>query len=506
MERLSNGMLLSKLGINIQKYYKCLKQIPFKILEKGGPIIDAALSYVKDENIANGNWKCHIRNNLNAKERSQLLHKCGLSVEKNISCLTYNSLSTGKDEILPLSLLQHYASNGMAAGNSIQEAIVQGISEIFERFSLFNIFTFKLTPPIIDREILYESFPDINCIIKDIELAGNFFVEIRDCSLGSGLPAYCACLYDRHNHRYAISFGASPSIASGLERLFTEMVQGRSIYDTAWGIAGSPLLLPPFELRRIFRNSTGNFPPEFWFKTPSWEVDTNLLFHSCKNNKDALNWFISICKDAETEIFVRDCSVFGFPSVHVIIPGYSEVMPSGRIYNYYISSLKHASIILDDILKSSHDQLNFLLEFLDFCRKTNSCDILPFTRIHGLENMMPHESIIFFLCRGYAEVGNYNYSKILFDKLSNLMPSYSDVFSYLADYYGLISTLQEMTAREILLKFYDKDTIEFAYKIQSIPINELVENDYEQPTVPIDFYRLIERVRNYSPKEIDKIL
>src|SRR5690606_27098979 len=56
------------------------------------------------------------------------------NVERGICSLPYDRQSDGKVVYLPSNLIENlYLSNGMAAGNTLAEAQVQCLSEIFER-------------------------------------------------------------------------------------------------------------------------------------------------------------------------------------------------------------------------------------------------------------------------------------------------------------------------------------------------------------------------------------
>ena len=502
MERLSNGMLLQRMGIDIFPHYSCGCMLPIDVIAQGGHLIDTLLTAMQTEQGGGAHQADGRLSNLtfHPEERILALSAWNMRTGADVLCLPYTGLLSGKEEMLPLPFIHHYGSNGMASGNTMQEAIVQAVSEIFERWSQYCIFTRKLTPPVVERSSIRDRFPTIDAVMAEIESFGHFHIEIRDCSLGRGLPVYCACLCDRRSHRYAISFGSSPNIDTGLERLFTELVQGRKLDETALGRAGAPLLMEPFELRRLFRNSTGNYPPEFWLNEPSWNVDEELLLRSCETNTQALNWFSTLCAKADTDIFVRDCSVFGFPSVHVVIPGFSEVMGCSPLSLQYFSSLRHSSDILDNIAAVSQNQLAFLLEFLDFCRKMNAADMLPLTRIRGWGGMMFHEGILFFLARGYAELGNFQKSADFYCKLKDISFSFKEPLSCLRDYYELQATRAESPAMTLLSHLYDPEVIEIAWKMRTIPLGALVvATGYETPDIPLDVMRLVERAKNYIP-------
>jgi len=85
---------------------------------------------------------------------------------------------------LPIAIVTAFCgSNGMSAGNTMEEALVQGFSEILERYAQSRILSEGLTPPEIPREELmdYSLWP----LICQIEAAGRYKVSIRDCSLGA---------------------------------------------------------------------------------------------------------------------------------------------------------------------------------------------------------------------------------------------------------------------------------------------------------------------------------
>jgi ribosomal protein S12 methylthiotransferase accessory factor YcaO len=481
--------------------------LPFKHVAQGGDLLDAVL-FAMQEGHEEFAVKLKQASDLNVhpEERINRLSAWDLCPGKEVLCLPYVGQLSDRKEMLPLPLVQHYGSNGMAAGNTMQEAVVQAVSEIFERWSLFCIFTLRLTPPVIKRNIIQDRFPAIDSIMEEIESFGHFHVEIRDCSLGQGLPVYCACLCDRRSHRYALSFGASPNITTGLERLFTELVQGRRLDETAWGRAGAPLLFEPFELRRLLRNSTGNYPPEFWLGEPSWEVDEALLLRSCETNRQALDWFLSLCAEADTDIFIRDCSVFDFPSVHVIIPGFSEVMGCSPFFLHYLSSLQRSGEILDDVAEASWEQLEFLLEFLDFCRKMNAADMSPFTRIMGWKGMLCHEGILLFLARGYAELGDFRRAVEFCRKLQEISPGFAEPLSCLADFYDLQATQSDRPMWDLLMKLYDPSVISLVQRMHTTPLKELVAvANHETPDIPLDVASLLERVESYVPMKLERM-
>jgi ribosomal protein S12 methylthiotransferase accessory factor len=78
--------------------------------------------------------------NSSAEEKKAVLKKLQkmdynvYGVEDSFLCVPFYSLREKKVQYIPYFMYNlHYGSNGMCAGNDMDEALVQGISEIFER-------------------------------------------------------------------------------------------------------------------------------------------------------------------------------------------------------------------------------------------------------------------------------------------------------------------------------------------------------------------------------------
>ena len=79
-----------------------------------------------------------------------------------------------------------YLHNGAAAGNTPEEALVQAMSEILERYVHKQIMTGQVAPPLIPRDYWGRNSRLAN-MVRQIENQG-YQVQIKDCSLGLGIP------------------------------------------------------------------------------------------------------------------------------------------------------------------------------------------------------------------------------------------------------------------------------------------------------------------------------
>ncbi|MFP3616802.1 YcaO-like family protein, partial [Paraburkholderia sp. SIMBA_050] len=79
-----------------------------------------------------------------------------------------------------------YLSNGMSAGNTLAEAQVQCLSEIFERAVKREIIEGEVALPDVPAEVMAK-YPGILAGIEGLEAQG-FPVLVKDASLGGEFP------------------------------------------------------------------------------------------------------------------------------------------------------------------------------------------------------------------------------------------------------------------------------------------------------------------------------
>lgn len=241
--------------------------------------------------------------------------------------LPFCNLNSGKVSYIPIKMLSKmYMSNGMCAGNTPEEALVQGISEIFERNVNKKIIKEKITPPSIPSEYL-KKFPKLEDMINQIEMNGNYKVILKDCSLDLNFPVVGVVYINKDDQTYFVKFGSHPSYEMAVERTLTELLQGQDIkkmrgvwkysYQSDYSDNHNNLL-------NILVNGCGCYPNEFFSAKESYEfkpfVDVSKM-----NNKEVFKYLIDMLKEKGYNVYVRDASYLGFPAFHVIIPNLSEI-------------------------------------------------------------------------------------------------------------------------------------------------------------------------------------
>lgn len=263
------------------------------------------------------------------KVNAQKLMSKAFAIENNpekILALPYYDVMNDKVVYLPHAFVRLiYGSNGKAAGNSINEALVQGFSEIVERYAMKMIFVDRLTPPTVPDEILCK-YETAFKTITNLRAIG-YDVVIKDCSIGLGYPVVAAVFIDKKKHKYHIHFGSSPVFEIALERSLTEGFQGRNIEnvaDVSSDFATYSLQNVLMNFNRASRNGTGAFPSEFFKEESSYPLITPKDFTGL-GNKELIKEVIAFAERTGCSVFVRNMSHLGFDTYKIIIPEFSEL-------------------------------------------------------------------------------------------------------------------------------------------------------------------------------------
>ncbi len=286
--------------------------------------------------------------------------------EGKVLCTPYYCITTDSKEHLPVALRKAaYTASGCASGNTLEEAIIHAISEIVERYSLIKISSDNISPPDIPEGVL-QKFKHAYSIISCMREHG-YRVIVKDCSLGQKYPVVCVCCINEADGRYHTHYGADPILEIAIERALVEPFQGRDIkklakHEDFVERTGKHLNVSNLEKEVVWGSAE---KPYFFFTgTPHYEYNQNVGF-SGKNNREMLNECVSYFKNMGYDIIVRDSSCLSFPTVQVIIPGYSEVA-CHRISPTYEDDKVGAVVskTLKDLSKASFEDLVLTLAYM----------------------------------------------------------------------------------------------------------------------------------------------
>ena len=251
-----------------------------------------------------------------------------LNEPETFSFIPFYDVRNNKQTFLPGELLAYLCgSNGLCEGNTPEEALVQGLSEICERFVEPYIYFNNLTPPEIPRDFLEKEYPEHFQVILDIEKKSKYQLHVFDCSLGKEFPVIGVMLIDPVLQRYYMQFGASPYFAIALERCLTEMYQGvdfndpqgNTLWMTTYTDSNETLNKTRKNLYGRFTRGVGAVSDSFFKAQPSWTF-TKWKTPDTASNQESLIFLKDLLLTYFENIFIRDNSYFGVPSYMIYIP------------------------------------------------------------------------------------------------------------------------------------------------------------------------------------------
>lgn len=306
-------------------------------------------------------------------------------VKRGICSIPYIRQSDGETVYFPSNLLENlFLSNGMSAGNNLQEAQVQGLSEIFERAIKKQIIAEEIVLPDVPQHVL-EKYPDILAGIEALEAQG-FPVVIKDASLGGQFPVMCVTLMNPKTGGVFASFGAHPSFEVALERSLTELLQGRSfegLNDVPRPTFNSMTVSEPENFVEHFIDSTGVISWRFFSSKSDYEF-CEWDFSGTSEEENA-NLF-SILADLGKESYVAVFDGLGAIACRILVPDFSEVYPvEDLIWDNTNKSLDYREDILN-IHKLTNRALAKLLARLEDSQQDHYIDIKTLIGIEFDEN------------------------------------------------------------------------------------------------------------------------
>ncbi|MEI6183066.1 MAG: OsmC domain/YcaO domain-containing protein [Polynucleobacter sp.] len=261
---------------------------------------------------------------------SHLIDTNSGNAQRGICSLPYVRQSDGETIYFPSNLVENlYVSNGMSAGNTLAEAQVQCLSEIFERAVKREILEGEIALPEVPQEVL-EKYPGILAGIRALEEQG-FPVLVKDASLGGIYPVMCVTLMNPRTGGVFASFGAHPSLEVALERSLTELLQGRSLEglnDLPPPTFASEAVTEPNNFVEHFIDSSGIVSWHFFSAKSDYDfIEWDFSDQGENSNAKEAATLFGILKTMGKEAYVAVYDQLGATACRIVVPGYSEVYP-----------------------------------------------------------------------------------------------------------------------------------------------------------------------------------
>ena len=338
IERVQNLMFIGSNGINEPMLLKSFKET-------------GVFYYPDEKNINKEDFKklppiilddfFPIEKNVQIKMVDEVYKTLESSSRNELIGIPFFNVKEKKITYIPYSFLYTITgSNGMASGNTLPEATFQAFCEIYERYASSLVYYENLVPPTITDDYL-QKYPQEYSIIQEIKKSG-FEVIVKDFSCGKNLPVLGLIIIDHKNEKYRLNTGCDTNFQVALSRVLTEIFQGVRDLDSFQqflipfpSIASTPYFYDENSenakgekeknLKFFFRNGTGIFPQTLFEKNHSYSFDPNNTFITKSSYEEEVKYLINLAQKNNMEVFIRDVSFLGFPSVYIYIPKISII-------------------------------------------------------------------------------------------------------------------------------------------------------------------------------------
>ena len=305
--------------------------------------------------------------------------------ERGIVSLPFVRQSDGEVVYFPSNLIENlYLSNGMSAGNTLAEAQVQCLSEIFERAVKREIIEGEFALPDVPAEVLAK-YPDILAGIQALEAQG-FPVLVKDASLGGEFPVMCVTLMNPRTGGVFASFGAHPSLEVALERSLTELLQGRSfegLNDLPQPTFEGHAVTEPNNFVEHFIDSSGVVSWRFFSSRSDYEfVEWDFSGQGENSNAEEAATLFGILENMGKEVYMAVYEHIGATACRILVPDYSEIYP---IDDLIWDNTNKALFFRADILNLHSLDENGLKSLVERLVESELDDYTDITTLIGIE-------------------------------------------------------------------------------------------------------------------------
>jgi ribosomal protein S12 methylthiotransferase accessory factor len=316
---------------------------------------------------------------------SHLIDTNSGNAQRGICSLPYVRHSDSEVVYFPSNLVENlFVSNGMSAGNTLAEAQVQCLSEIFERAVKREILEGEICLPDVPQDVLAK-FPNIMAGIQGLEEQG-FPVLVKDASLGGTYPVMCVTLMNPRTGGVFASFGAHPSLEVALERSLTELLQGRSfegLNDLPPPTFESNAVTEPNNFVEHFIDSSGIVSWRFFSAKSDYEfVEWDFSAQGDNANAQEAATLFGILQDMGKEAYTAVYDQLGAIACRILVPGYSEVYP---VEDLIWDNTNKALLFREDILNLHRLDDASLSALLDRLENNELDEYLDIATLIGIE-------------------------------------------------------------------------------------------------------------------------
>lgn len=410
------------------------------------------------------------------EDRIKLLRELSYYTEgcfEESRCIPFADFHANRIVYLPVHLLLYfYGTNGMAAGNTMEEALVQGLSEIFERYVNKAVIR-GVVPPEIPREFV-DNF-QISGLIRDIEKDPRYRVSFFDCSLGRGFPACAMIIRNVQQGTFGIKFACHPSFQVALERTLTEAFQGKRLeeFTRMNRIGNNDQCITNDNIPNVAKVGVGCYPASLFAGKPSYEFQPRTEWNGLSNREMLVKMFQLVDREG-FHVLIRDASHLGFPAFYIVIPGMSELyefkylrLRELRTSGHILESLRR----FPNLTPEEKDRLMLMVLYKQDSTQENTFSRISLLPIIGKELNINRFRAILHLRRGEYMESSWLYQSLAQNETSEAQKERYFCASEYARLTGLGVLSKDITAT--LQKLFRAEIADYVVDVLSDPENAM---------------------------------
>ncbi len=340
---------------------------------------------------------------------------------------------------VPYSLIRWVnGSNGMCAGNIREEALIQGFNEIFERYCIQEMYRRKITPP----DVPLSTFKGTKIWEALERMKREYGMEycIKDYSLGEGFPVLGLMVYSPDKQKYIMHLGADLNAEIALERCFTEIFQGYTAQTLTFenDVNDCERLDVFNEFKRSLMHGRGRLPKSFFRDIPSYQYSGHTTIPEGHNFREDLHNICHWVIQKGYDIYIRDNSFLGFPTLHIVVPGLSEMDHTFCKLNRRVSHMHLTENNLNPLFHLSTLTPQECYDTIDYLKQLDQDTIDLFTRNTNPKNHVNRHLILMLLYiathqKNEAIQSMYNYERYCQTQGKEMKAVFSHVLALLND-------------------------------------------------------------------------
>ncbi len=264
----------------------------------------------------------------------------------------YNLSRETETKIPSLLIATISKTNGLAAGNTLEEAIVQASCEIFERFAKQTVIR-KMPVP----SVRAEDFGDrVSRLVSELR-KHNIDIFIKDFTLNGLLPVLGVFALNKNYppddvRSQSLYLGSDFDLHRAMIRCFTEGFQGMNGVED-FGVSRKGKFVDYQKIddaARLLYAGSSDYDLTYLATENYSSIDIE-KYKQLRNTSAEIDQIKSICGYLNSELIVCDCTVpfFSFPAVRVVIPSISDVLPYFTLRYNYAHMQKASQSLHDDV-------------------------------------------------------------------------------------------------------------------------------------------------------------